>query len=115
KTENSQGFNDYWIMKITENYNTITGKVFIDLNNNSVLDAGELTLKNQTIYEINSGNFALTANFGEYKLNVFDTGSYIVSTANLTHYLLVPMSHSLFFSGFLNLDSLNDFAFQPNG
>ncbi|MBK9638707.1 MAG: hypothetical protein IPO63_13180 [Bacteroidetes bacterium] len=40
KNENCFGNWDYWIMKLDENYNLVTGKLFADLNSNGIQDSG---------------------------------------------------------------------------
>ncbi|HKR05103.1 MAG TPA: T9SS C-terminal target domain-containing protein [Bacteroidia bacterium] len=49
KTENSMGSLDYWIVKLTDNYNLITGKLFFDANSNAMQDAGEPAVANKTV------------------------------------------------------------------
>ncbi len=44
KTENNVGDFDYWIIKLTNKYNVITGNCFLDLNSNNVQDSGEMYL-----------------------------------------------------------------------
>jgi hypothetical protein len=40
KSENAVGWGDYWIMCLTDSFNTVMGKMFVDLNSNGVYDAG---------------------------------------------------------------------------
>ncbi|HNR20321.1 MAG TPA: T9SS type A sorting domain-containing protein [Bacteroidia bacterium] len=115
KTENSNGNNDYWIVKLTDKYNSISGNVFADLNSNNNQDIGEPPLTNKTITEQNTGNFAFTQQNGLYSVLILDSGSFYVSLAPINYYTAVPVSHSATFTGINQTDSLNDFAFQPIG
>ena len=116
KTENSNGDSDYWIIKLTDKYNLITGKTFLDLNSNSTQDIGEPSLQNKTITETNTNRFAFTQPNGFYSVSVLDTGSFSDSPAPLNYYTAVPVSQGATFTGgFQQTDSLNDFAFQPLG
>lgn len=115
KLENSLGDDDYWILKLTEHYNRISGHFFIDLNNNGIQDGGEPSLSNQKVTEQSTGRFAFSQQNGNYSVAVLDSGSYTVSTPSLQWFSPNPISHSAYFSGILQSDSLNDFAFQPLG
>jgi hypothetical protein len=116
KTESSNGGDDYWILKLTAaNFNSITGKTYLDFNSNSVFDTGEPAINNHTIHESSTGRFSISALEGGYDLAVLDTGNFSVSPSPLQHYTSVPVNHLAYFSAMNQTDSLNDFAFQPNG
>ena len=115
KTENSMGVYDYWIVKLTDKYNSITGKCFIDANSNNVQDAGEQTVINKQVTEVNTGRFGFSGQNGQYSVVVLDSGSFSVMPPYLNYYNVVPATHSVNFSGIQLTDSLNDFAFQPAG
>jgi hypothetical protein len=115
KTENCLGNNDFWILKLTGNYNLITGKLFADVNSNNVQDVGEQRISNKKITESNTGRFAFSAIAGIYYVSVLDTGNFSVSPAAINYYNAVPSSQPAYFSGNQQTDSLNDFAFQPAG
>ncbi|MBK7971099.1 MAG: hypothetical protein IPK08_20455 [Bacteroidetes bacterium] len=57
KTENGNGLADYWIVKITDKYNSIEGKLFIDANSNGSQDVGEIPVVNKKITESTTGRF----------------------------------------------------------
>ena len=114
KTENTNGGIDIWIVKYLDKYNSITGKLFIDGNSNSVQDAGEPDADNNKIIEINNGRFTFSKPDGAYNLFVADSGNFTVSSL-LNYYNAVPSNQSSYFPGFYLTDSLNDFAFQPAG
>ncbi len=65
--------------------------------------------------ETNTGRFAFSEQNGFYSVSVLDTGNYSVTPDAINYYTAVPASHSAYFSGILQTDSLNDFAFQPTG
>ncbi|MBK7965376.1 MAG: T9SS type A sorting domain-containing protein [Bacteroidetes bacterium] len=115
KTENCIGSNDYWILKLTDHYNLITGQLFADLNSNNIQDSGEPILPNQKISEQNTSRFAFSDQDGNYKILVLDSGNFIVSPRLVNWYSQSPISHAATFTGILQTDSLNDFAFQPQG
>jgi hypothetical protein len=115
KTENSKGYNDYWIIKLTDKYNLITGKLFADVNANNVQDNGEPVLPNQKIVEQNTGRFSFTNQDGKYYVSVLDSGNFTVSALPLNWYSPTPLNQSALFNNINQVDSLNDFAFQPVG
>ncbi|MBL7914951.1 MAG: T9SS type A sorting domain-containing protein [Bacteroidia bacterium] len=115
KTENCKGEHDFWIVKITDKYNSIDGKLFIDTNSNGIQDFGELQVVNKMISESSTGRFSFSEQNGNYNVPILNPGSYSVSPALISYYSAVPTSHSAFFSGIHQKDSLNDFAFQPAG
>ena len=115
KSENSQGSFDFWIMKVKDEVNSITGKLFLDQNSNAVRDAGEPFTNHQLVKELNTGNIAFSGTDGFYKLAVWDPGNYSVTSPALNYYTSVPANHNVSFSGIQEIDSLNDFALQPVG
>jgi hypothetical protein len=113
KTDPSNGGSDYWIIKITEGFNSITGNIFSDLNSDGVQNNNDLPLNGKKLKEINSGRISFSQNDGSYKINVIDTGFFWVSSEPLNYYISNPLNHNAFFPAFDLTDSLNDFAFQP--
>jgi hypothetical protein len=106
---------NYWIVKFTDNYNLITGKLFIDANSNGVQDAGEPAVANRQITEINTGRYGFSGTNGVYYIAVMDTGNYTVMPQPINYHIASPVTYSASFSGIQQTDSLNDFAFQPAG
>ncbi len=115
KKENCLGNVDYWIVKLTDDYNLISGKLFADINNNNIQDPGEQSILGQKITEQTTGRFAFSQTNGQYSVAVLDTGNYTVSTPSPLWYNPIPATHSANFTGINQTDSLNDFAFQPTG
>ena len=115
KTENSQGDYDYWVVKLTDKFNLINGKIYIDANSNTIQDSNEINLPNRMITEQNTGRIAFSEQNGNYNVSVLDTGNFTVSAATLNYYNSVPLVHTAYFNSIQQVDSLNDFAFQPNG
>ncbi|MBP7713944.1 MAG: T9SS type A sorting domain-containing protein [Bacteroidota bacterium] len=115
KTENVQGVYDYWVVKLTNKFNLITGKTYIDANSNTIQDSNEINLPNRMITEQNTGRIAFSEQNGNYNVSVLDTGNFATYSAPLNYYNSVPLVHTSYFNSFLQVDSLNDFAFQPNG
>ena len=115
KTENCIGNYDYWIVKLTNKYNYITGIVYGDFNNNSVNDGGEPAFKNKMITELHTGRIGFSNNSGDYNIAVLGTGIYTVQAAAQYYYSSMPLNYNALFTAFQQTDSLNDFAFQPTG
>jgi hypothetical protein len=115
KSENSIGDADYWIIKLTDKYNSFTGKLFIDANSNQIQDIGEIACANKTVAEINTGRFAFSNQNGYYNVAVFDSGTFTVYPQSISYYNAVPANHTAYFTDINQTDSLNDFAYQPAG
>jgi len=115
KTEGSLGSYDYWIVKVSDKFNSISGKLFIDANSNAIQDAGELPLQYNKVTESVSLGFSFSDYTGHYTVAVYDTGNYSVSPDAISYYNAVPSVQPAYFSGINQQDSLNDFAFQPVG
>ncbi|MBP7166608.1 MAG: T9SS type A sorting domain-containing protein [Bacteroidia bacterium] len=115
KSENCRGGNDYWIVKLTGKYNLILGKLFADINSNGIQDSGELPMAAQMITEQSTSRFTFTDENGYYRLSVLDTGNFTVSAQSINWYNPSPVSQLATFNGNQQADSLNDFAFQPQG
>ncbi|MBK6640827.1 MAG: T9SS type A sorting domain-containing protein [Bacteroidetes bacterium] len=115
KTENTNGGLDYWIVKITDKYNLINGKLFIDTNSNGTQDVGELPLINKKITESSTSRFSFSEQYGNYTVSVLNPGNYSVAPDLINYYNAVPATHNATFTGIQQTDSLNDFAMQPAG
>ena len=115
KTTYPRGNDDYWVIKLTDKFNVINGKLYNDVNNNTIQDAGEAGLTNIMITEQNTGRIVFSEQYGKYRLTVLDSGNFATYSAPLNYYNSVPLVNTAYFNSFLQVDSLNDFAFQPNG
>ncbi|HQX70424.1 MAG TPA: hypothetical protein PLU85_11515, partial [Bacteroidia bacterium] len=115
KTTYPRGNDDYWVIKLTDKFNVINGKLYNDVNNNTIQDAGEAGLSNIMITEQNTGRIVFSEQYGKYRLTVLDSGNFATYSAPLNYYNSVPLVNTAYFNSFLQVDSLNDFAFQPNG
>ncbi len=115
KSEDCMGLIDYWIVKLNPEFNLIQGEIFADLNSNNLHDTGEPSLKNYNITEINSGRFGISDQDGNYSVTVVDSGNFTVTPPALQYYTATPNSQFGYFSSFQQVDSLNDFAYQPVG
>ncbi len=113
KTELNRGSTDFWVVKLTENYNYVTGRAFVDLNGNQIKDTLEAEIKLLKIFTLNSNYFTNTGYDGTYSLPIYDSGSYVISPAILNYYSPFPLSHNVNLTQFQQIDSLRDFAFQP--
>jgi Secretion system C-terminal sorting domain len=116
KVEACRGNYDFWIVKLTSSFNLIQGNVFMDLNSDLLHDVSEPAGALIRVTEINSNRIAFSNLSGQYSLSVLDSGQFQVSpTSFVPYYSANPTVHSSSFSGILQIDSLNDFAFQPIG
>ncbi|MBL0340070.1 MAG: T9SS type A sorting domain-containing protein [Bacteroidetes bacterium] len=116
KTEQLIGVSDYWIVKILDKYNHIEGSVFADLNTNNIQDPGELNIPYRKIKQASSGRFTFTGTDGKYSLVVTDTGNCVIEPEYSNGYFNAsPLTHTVNFSTWHEIDTLNDFAFQPAG
>ena len=115
KTENSRGYTDYWVIRLTETFNLVTGKMFYDLNSNLIQDEGEPSLENHLVKEVNTGRFSFSEQDGLYAVSVLDTGSFSVIANPLDYYTAQPSSYPVSFDSTNEVSALNDFAFQPAG
>ncbi|MBL7914794.1 MAG: T9SS type A sorting domain-containing protein [Bacteroidia bacterium] len=115
KAENSNGGEDFWIVKITGNYNFIQGKTYADLNSNQVQEPTDPAIPYVKVTESNTTRFAFSQLNGFYIVSVLDTGNFEVAPDYLNFYNPVPMVHTGTFTAMQQIDSLNDFAFQPTG
>jgi hypothetical protein len=113
KTENSNGLYDYWIVKITEDFNIIQGKTFADLNSNQIQDSSDPAIPNIKVTESNSNRFAFSQPTGFYSIAILDSGNFEVAPDYVNLFNPVPLTHTGNFGFFQQVDSLNDFAFQP--
>ncbi len=113
KTENSLGLNDFWILKLNDKYNNISGRLFADVNSNGVQDTGESPLPLRKIVEQSTGRFTFSDQIGNYRLSVLESGNFSVSPQAVSWFTPVPNSHPAIFTSIQQTDSLNDFAFQP--
>ncbi|MBK7887453.1 MAG: T9SS type A sorting domain-containing protein [Bacteroidetes bacterium] len=115
KTENGLGNEDFWVVKLYGNYNLIKGLVFADLNSNGIRDVGEPPIVGKKIIEQNNSRFTFSDHNGKYVLSVLDSGNFTTYPQPINGYNPVPLSQTANFTGILQTDSLNDFAFQPQG
>ncbi len=114
KIENSQGIHDYWILKLSPS-SLITGKLFADFNNNQTQDTSEPSISDVKIYDTSNGKFRFSQSNGNYTFGVFDTGSYQLQTSVIKYYTPNPINITANFTALQQVDSMNDFAYHPNG
>jgi len=109
------GDRDAWIVRLSEDFNLITGKTFVDLNSNSIKDAGESAIPSVKINLNGPSNFNFTDQVGNYAFPVIAPGTYTTAPDSISYYNSIPLVQTVTFSGINQIDSLNDFAFQPAG
>jgi hypothetical protein len=89
KTEDGNGSFDYWIVKISNKYNLITGQIFIDLNSNGIHDNGEsmYALRRKLKNKIRVVS-PFSDQSGNYSVLVIDSGNFTVSPQSVIWYNL---------------------------
>ncbi len=107
------GVSDSWVVKLTGEYNTITGTIFCDLNSNGTQDVGELPVPYRSVRSIGTGEVGWSRQDGTYPLVVLGSGNFTVEPMVVPNYASVPATHSASFVGFQQTDAGNDFALQP--
>ena len=111
-TSNQTNASNY-VAQFTDSANLITGKTFYDLNANNIYDGADsycpakLTLTK-------AGSSVSTLVNGPYQLGV-DKGTYVSTITDAPlYYTYTPNSYTSSFAALNNqIDSLNNFAFQP--
>lgn len=78
---------------VRSNLVTITGKVYLDANNNGVYDAGEVGITGQPVHvgnsivnTVNGGNWSITVSAGNYAVVYWPTGNYAGYSSSPTSY-----------------------------
>lgn len=103
---------DFWITKISFNPNRITGKVFLDINNNNLIDDGEPVYKRALVKTKKYGTERLFSigDQGHYEIAA-DTGSYAIELKlyDNTHFAATPILQTVNFTSANNSDTV-DFA-----
>lgn len=113
--DGNHGLRDMWLVKLTEQYNLINGKLFFDSNLNNIQDIGESGISNVKVNELNTGRFDFTDISGNYSLIVTDTGNFEISPDQINFCNNFPVLHTAYFDSSAVTDTLNDFALQPTG
>lgn len=101
-------------MNSLQNY--IRGNIFYDFNSNFIQDAGEPSYGNSLLTELNTNRVFYSFPDGKYIFGIDSIGSFEISPPlNIQYYQTNPASQTATFSAIGQVDSLNDFAFQPVG
>jgi hypothetical protein len=96
KSENCLGYDDFWIIKLTDKYNLISGKLFADLNSNGMHDVGEPPIAAKKIIEQSTSRFTFSDQSGNYILLV-DSGNFIVSPQSVNWFSPVHFNSFSYF------------------
>jgi uncharacterized repeat protein (TIGR01451 family) len=92
------------------------GRVYFDVNSNSVQDVNEFGFGNSIISAIGTNRMAYTFNNGDYIFGFDSIGTYeITPNISVPYYQPNPLTHTFSFSSAGEVDSLLDFALQPSG
>ncbi|MFA5782551.1 MAG: T9SS type A sorting domain-containing protein [Bacteroidales bacterium] len=95
---------------VTNCQDTITGKVFIDSNNDGIQNNVEQGAYNMMVNIMPTNNYTFTDINGNYKFPA-PTGTHTISVPNIPVYsTITPATHTANFTTPGQIDSLNDFA-----
>lgn len=111
----NNGSYDYWVLRLTKDYNRITGKTYLDFNSNQLFDGSDIPLVNHKVTESTTGRLCFSDINGDYNLTLTDTGTFTVEADSVHYFAVQPASHSINFASFSLVDSLNNFAHAPTG
>lgn len=104
-----------FLVKLSTSYNILSGQVFLDMNGNGFKDAVEMVMPQHRVGWIDGTGLAWTDTQGNFEVQAFDPGTFVLETEQLLHFEALPSTHTVVFTGLNEIDSLNDFAFQPVG
>jgi len=104
---------DLWVMKLTTDYNSISGRIYKDNNNNSLYDSGDFPLAGKLVSDTVTNQYAYTDIDGAYSLQEIDTGTFVLETDSVLYHNLIPASYTVNFSGINLIDSAKDFVAVP--
>ncbi|MBK9413386.1 MAG: T9SS type A sorting domain-containing protein [Bacteroidetes bacterium] len=104
---------DMWIAKLTDNYNVVSGQYYVDINSNSVYDAGDQPLINRLVSDTVNNYFAFTDTLGNYEFLIADTGTFSYSPVVQQYYTVTPPIHTSTFTLLNTADSGKDFIAAP--
>jgi uncharacterized repeat protein (TIGR01451 family) len=97
--------------------NKINGRMFVDMNSNLIMDAGETPVINRMLRQLSSYFYDFTNDSGIYQITSYSLGTVTVkpdpTIATHPYFNLVPTSQSATYTVMGQIDSLNDFALQP--
>jgi Secretion system C-terminal sorting domain len=113
----SKGDFDIWLLELTDiEKSKAQGKVFADFNLNNTLDSNEARIKHQKLFRDDEDRVFFANSNGEYALYLtpLDSCNYF-PIINSSYFSIDPLLYSVNFMFSNQLDSLNDFAFQPAG
>ncbi|MFZ7114941.1 MAG: T9SS type A sorting domain-containing protein [Bacteroidota bacterium] len=104
---------DIWIAKLTNNYNVVSGQYYVDINGNTIFDAGDQALSNRLVSDTINSYFAFTDSSGNYEFLIADTGTFSYSPVVQQYYTVTPTYHTSSFTLLNTTDSGKDFVAAP--
>jgi len=112
---NHGGWGDIWVAKLNA-FAVLQGTVFADLNGNNNQDPGEEGIGQSTITNLNTSEVSISNDQGQFFVAAHDIGITIIEPTVIPYYVPAPSTHTASFPSLeQQVDSLNDFAMQPNG
>ncbi|MBK0403378.1 T9SS type A sorting domain-containing protein [Adhaeribacter sp. BT258] len=102
----------FFLGKILDNGNALSGTMFLDLNKNGLKDSTEIPYENGIIEIPNSQLYLSTTPKGIYNA-YFPSGTFLIKGIKAApHYTFNPQNHSVTFTG-SGQTQIKDFALQP--
>lgn len=100
-----------WFQNYTITQNLIEGKVFVDLNQNALLDSSDIGTNLIAVFSTPASDFTYTYANGDYFMMFSDTmGTYLIQPENIPYWSIV--TDSLTYT--ITLDSSNSFVDSVN-
>ena len=111
-TGNNGGW-DFWVLKLTSIFNTISGYYYYDVNANNSFDSSDVPLPNRMVKDIGNSIYGFTDSTGLYKLEFVGTGSFDIVPTFFPNFNINPGNYSITISSSPTNDTGNNFAASP--
>jgi uncharacterized repeat protein (TIGR01451 family) len=115
QVQGNHGATDFWLVYVVEDYNTIKGSLFIDIDNNGIKDTDEPYFSSGFGKSYKGADSVKTGIIDGRFTNIVDTGTYqtsIALTAFKNYYTITPVSKQTLFTSYGKRDSVG-FAAVP--
>ncbi len=112
KTNDSPS-DDYWIYLVSDRVNTLKGTLWLDANADLTIDSSEIRLANYVLSTSGKQVVTLTNKEGAFSLVIPDTGFLSAGFTDIPYYSSTPLLIQEYFTGFNNIDSLNNISAGP--
>jgi len=112
----NHGITDAWTVKLTLDYATMTGDMFVDSDSDGLRDASEIGMAGHPVRNVGSGINFFTEQTGAFEVVVMDPGTATITPEPAPYYSSAPQFRTEVFPVLAQqVDSLNHFAMQADG